>query len=60
MLTTVQAKGIAAFHTSFMRENQPYHTQIPQEKHEWNTHVKVYMLRYTRKYMQIRKIGCKT
>ena len=30
---TVQATGIAALHTCFMRGNPPYYTQIPREKH---------------------------
>ena len=49
--STGQASGIAALHACFMSGNPPYCTQIPQEKHAWNTRVKKYMQKYTRKYM---------
>ena len=41
-LPTVQATGIAALHTCFMRGNPPYCMQSPWEKHAWNTRVKIY------------------
>ena len=60
-VATVQAMGIAALHPCFMRGNPPYCTQIPQEKHTWNTHIKTkYTQKYTREYTQIRKISSKT
>ena len=37
---TVQATGIAVLHACFVRGNPPYCTQIPQEKHAWNTGLK--------------------
>lgn len=49
--STGQATGIAASHACFMSGNPPYCTQIPQEKHAWNTRVKKYMQKYTTKYM---------
>ena len=49
--STDQATGIAALHACFMSGNSPYCTQIPQEKHAWNTRVKKYTQKYTRKYM---------
>ena len=53
---TVQAKGTVALHAFFMGKNPPYCTQIPPKKHAWNTRLKDYTQKYTRKYTEIRKI----
>ena len=52
--------SIAALQACFMSGNQQYCTQIPQEKHAWNTRVKKHMQNYMRKYTQIFLIACKT
>ena len=56
---TVQATGTAALHACFMRGNLPYCTQIPREKHAWNTRVKKYTQKYTRNTTKLGKFACK-
>ena len=60
-VATVQATGIAALHACFMRGNPPYCTQIPWEKHAWNTRIKKNARKNTRENTRkLGKFACKT